>query len=278
MDGVGDRLLTVENVKEIVCCPGGLEVEGQKFKGEIGRTVTWRKEMLKLGMRGFISYRDGLARGFVEYMPAETAPFPIEAPGVAVLMCYHWISANEGDEEEHLAQEKRLIKLVIEEAKGKFTGLATLGWDHPIHFPIAMLEELGFQQVERTDYIALMWLPLKEGAPRPRMAPAQFEPRELSSQGILAIESAWSSRCPYSIHHATRIEEAIAGIPKEERGRISHFPHLIDTHKDALRWSRSPWDWDWLFLNGEEVAIHELKGEELQGLIAEKIGELRQEG
>ena len=34
----------------------------------------------------------------------------------------------------------------------------------------------------------------------------------------------------------------------------------------------------WLFLNGEEVAIHELPGEELQGLIVEKIGELRGRG
>jgi len=273
-----DRRLTAENVKDIICCPGGLEVEGQKFKGEIGRTVLWREEMLKLGMKGFISYQGSLARGFIEYMPAEAAPFPIEAPGAAVLMCYHWIPADESDEEEHLAQERRLIELVREEAKGEFTGLATLGWDHPTHFPIAMLAELGFQQVERTDYIALMWLPLEEGAPQPRLAPARFKPQDLSSQGLLAIDHAWSSRCPYSIHHAARLKEAIAAIPEQDRALIRHFPHLIDTREEALRWSRSPWDWDWLFLNGEEVAIHELKGEELQGLIAEKIGKLRGRG
>jgi len=269
-----DRRLTVENVKEVICCPGGLEVKGKRFKGDLGLTVRWREEMLRLGMRGFISYRDGLARGFVEYMSAETAPFPIEAPGAAVLMCYHWISADESDEEEHLAQERRLIELVREEAKGEFTGLATLGWDHPTHFPIAMLEELGFRQVERTDYIALMWLPFQKG-PQPRMVPARFEPQDLSSQGLLAIESAWSSRCPYSIHHAARLKEAIAAIPEQDRGLIRHFPHLIDTREEALRWSRSPWDWDWLFLNGEEIAIHELKGEELQELLMEKIAKLK---
>ena len=269
--------LTEETVREIPCCPGGLEVSGKRFKGDLGLTVHWREEMLRLGMRGFVSYQDGLARGFVEYMPADTAPFPIQAPGAAVLMCYHWIPADESDEEEHLAQKRRLIGLVIAAAKQEFTGLATLGWDHPTHFPITMLAELGFQQVERTDYIALMWLPFQK-APKPRLAPAGFKPRDLSSQGLLAIESAWSSRCPYSIHHAARLKEAIAALAEQDRELIRHFPRRIDTREEALRWSRSPWDWDWLFLNGEEVAIHELPGEELQRLIVEKIGELRGRG
>jgi|Deesub1362A_J573_1020465.scaffolds.fasta_scaffold04561_2 hypothetical protein len=264
------RRLTRETVREIPCCPGGLEVRGKKFKGDISRTVLWREEMLKLGMKGFISYQGGLARGFIEYMPAETAPFPIEAPGAAVLMCYHWIPKEEANEEEHLAQERRLIELVIAEAKGRYTGLATLGWDHPTHFPITMLTELGFRQVERADYIALMWLPFREGAIEPRLAPARFQPQDLSAQGLLAIESAWSSRCPYSIHHAARLEEAIAALPERYRKRVRHFPHLIDTREEALRCSRSPWDWDWLFVGGEEVAIHEFKGEELTQLLTDK--------
>lgn len=84
--------------------------------------------------------------------------------------------------------------------------------------------------------------------------------------------------CPYSIHHAAHLKEAIAGVPEQDRELIRHFPHLTDTREDALRWSRSPWDWDWLLLNGEEVAIHELKSEELQGLIAKKLTELRRKG
>lgn len=273
MEKLEDRRLTAENVKEIICCPGGLEVEGQKFKGEIGRTATWREEMLELGMRGFISYWDGLARGFIEYMPAETAPFHIEAPGAAVLMCYHWIPAVESDEEKHLVQEKRLINLVIEEAKGKFSGLATLGWDHPTHFPISFLKEIGFQEVQRTEYIALMWLPLQPAAPRPQMAPASFNPQDLSSEGLLAIESAWSSRCPYSIHNAARLERVIAKIPGKER--IRHFPHRIDTHEQAIRWPVSPWNWEWAFSNGEEIPIFELKSAELESFIADKLAQLR---
>ena len=141
MDKVANRSLTEENVAQINCCPGGLEVQGKGLKGDLRRTITWRRDMLRQGMTGIVSYHDGVPRGFAEYMPAETAPFPIEAPGAVVLMCYHWEPIAKEDQEEHLAQEKRLVKLVETEARESFTGLATLGWDNPVHFPIQMLEE-----------------------------------------------------------------------------------------------------------------------------------------
>ncbi len=230
-----DRRLTEENVGELICCPGGLELEGKAFHGDLSAVVAWRREMLKHGMEGVVSYQDGISRGFVEYMPAEAAPFPIEAPGAAVLMCYHWVPAVQGDEADHLGQERRLIEKVIAEATGRFSGLATLGWDHPVHFPIPLLQELGFEVVERTDYVALMWRPFAEGTARPTLAPASFAPQDLSSQGLLAIESAWSSRCPYSIHNATKLEQALAGLAEEATERIRHLPHRVDTHDEAVR-------------------------------------------
>jgi hypothetical protein len=127
---------------------------------------------------------------------------------------------------------------VIETAKRSFSGIATLGWDHPTHFPIEMLEELRFQQLERFGHIASMWLPLQSGAQRPAIPPAEFKPQDLSSQGLLALESASSSRCPYSIHNAARLKRVIDAIP--DRERIRHLPHLIDTPEEALRWSISP--------------------------------------
>jgi len=271
MKTIEERELTASNLNRIVCCPGGMEIKGQGLKGEIGRTITWREE--RLGMQGFVSYETGVARGFIEYMPAETAPFPIIAPGAAVLMCYHWIPEDRSDEEEHSVKEKRLIQLVIEKAKVRFSGIATLGWDNPLHFPIQWLEELGFQQLERHDHIALMWLPLKEGTPRQRMAPARFRPQDLSSEGLLALESASSSRCPYSIHNTARLNQIIEESP--DKGRIRHFAHRIDTHEDAVRWSVPPWDWAWLFLNGEKVALHELKSDDLQQLIQGRISQLK---
>lgn len=275
MSVLDDQRLTEENVGEIICCPGGLELAGKVFHGDLSTVLTWRREMLRLGMQGFVSYQDGVARGFVEYMPAEVAPFPIEARGATVLMCYHWVPAVHEDELDHLAQEKRLVHKVIEEAAERFSGLATLGWDNPVHFPIPFLQELAFEVVERTDYVALMWRPFTAGAARPRLAPATFVPQDLSSQGLLAIESAWSSRCPYSIHNATKLEQALAGLPEEATVRIRHLPHRVDTHAEAVRWDIRPWNWEWAFANGEKIPLHRLKVGELQELIASKATQLR---
>ena len=276
MDRIDDRTLTKENVAETNCCPGGLEVQHQELKGDLARTLTWRQEMLKQGMKGFVSYHDRVARGFAEYMPAETAPFPIEAPGAAVLMCYHWEPLPGANEAEHHIQEKRLIDLVIRQAAGSFTGLATLGWEHPDHFPIVMLEELGFRQMERKREIALMWLPLNRPAQEPRVAPTCFAAQNLSVNGILAIESASSSRCPYSIHNAARLQQIIDQLPKEYRTRVRHFPRLIDTHEDAVRWAIAPWNWEWAFVNGEEIPIFQVSSDDLRRMIIDRAARCRQ--
>jgi hypothetical protein len=275
MNKVEDRLLTEENVADTNCCPGGLEVQGKMLTGDITRTLMWRQEMLKQGMKGVVSYHNGVARGFAEYMPAERAPFPIEAPGGGVLMCYHWEPLGKGDQKEHLDQEKRLINLVVAEVRESFTGLATLGWDNAVHFPVVLLEELGFQQLERCGDIALMWLQLKEGAPQPQLAPTTLVPQDLSSQGLLAIESAWSSRCPYSIHNAAKLEQVIARLSEDNRTRIRHFSRSIDTHEDAVRWTIVPWNWEWAFVNGEEVLISHLGSDELERLITDAVATLR---
>lgn len=270
-----DRRLITQNVKDIVCCPGGLEVKDQLLKGDLEQTVIWRKEMLKLGMTGFVSYLEGLARGFIEYMPTEVAPFPIEVARGAVLMCYHWEPVDPDDEEEHLTQEKRLIQLVIDDANGKFSGLATLGWDNPSHFPITFLKELGFEEIEKSGEIRLMWLPLEEGVSPAKMGPTQFKPQNLFSKGLLAIESAWSSRCPYSIHNAARLEQVIADLPKKARESVRHLPHRIDTHEEAMKYSIFPRNWEWVFLNGEEIPIFDLPSDKLRQRILDGVEKLK---
>ncbi len=95
MKRIKDRPLTEDNVNDIICCPGGREIKGKNLEGRIERTIAWRMKMIKLGMSGFVSYQDGLARGSIEYMPAETAPFPIQAPGA----CTHVLSLENGERE-----------------------------------------------------------------------------------------------------------------------------------------------------------------------------------
>jgi hypothetical protein len=265
------RPLTAKTLGDVVCCPGGLELQGKTFRGDLTQVTGWRRRMIELGLRGVVAYADGAPRGFAEYMPADVAPVAIEAPGAAVLMCYHWAGAKP-DDPEHLTQEGQLLERVIEEAQEEFTGLATQGWDTPTHFPIAFLEGLGLREIIRHDHIALMWTPFKEGIPEPTLASAFYSPQDGSSEGTLAIDAAFSARCPYSIHSETRLKCAVA--EHSLRDRIQLNVHRIDSREDAVAYAVPPFDWGWVYLNGEEISLFELSGEKLREEIARRIERL----
>lgn len=258
--------LTEDNFTDIICCPGGLEVKDKEFRGELYKTIEWRKEMLKRGMRGFVAYKDGTARGFIEYMPAEVAPFPIEAPGSAVLMCYHYAAEKE---EEHLPIEVEMIERVLDDTRNSYDGLVTLGWENPVHFPIDLLEEIGFETVEQDEYISLMWYDFGKGGTEPKMLCSDYTPKDLSNRGKISVELGYSSRCPYSIHNRATMDEVISELDTDN---IDYIIHRIDTKEEAIRWAISSWNWDWLFINGKEVPGYKMRKEELKEKILKVHG------
>jgi hypothetical protein len=260
--------LTSDRLSDVACCPGGAEVAGKTFDGDIEEAVGWRHRMIELGMRGIVAYDEDGPRGFAEYMPAEAAPVPIEAPGAAALMCYHW-AGTKADDPEHLAEEREMIARVVEETRGQFTGLVTQGWDAPTHFPIPFLRDLGFREVVRHGCIALMWLPYEGGLAEPSLAPAAHEPRDLSSDGLLAIDGAFTARCPYSIGTEARLKRIVSSHPLNDRIRLAL--RRIDTREDAFAHAVPPFDWSWVFLNGEEVALFEFPGGDLGTEITRQI-------
>ncbi len=260
--------LREDNLEDIVCCPGGAEVEGKGLKGDLDKTVEWQREMLEEGMTGFISYLGDEPRGFIEYMPAEKAPFPIEGPEAAVLMCYHWVRSGNEKEESHLDHEERLIELVLDDARERYAGIATLGWDHPVHFPTEMLQDLEFEMIDSEEHLSVMWHAFEEGAEKPSLVGPSFEPRDLSGESKLAVDSAHSNRCPYSINNSRKLRDVLEEVDKQ---RIEHIEHVIDTHEDAIKYSVSPWNWEWLYLNGEDVPMLFTKPEELKEIIEKSL-------
>ncbi len=245
------RPLTQATVSDVVCLPGGLELAGKRMLGNLDQVTVWRKCMIARGMRGVVAYADGVPRGFAEFVPEQEAPAPIIAPGAAVLLCYHW-AGTDADDPEHLSQEQDLIRATLEAARDEgFSGVATLGWDHPTHFPIALLRELGFQEITRDGTIALLWYPFQEGHPLPRLAEVNHVPQDLSERGMLAVETAYSTRCPYCIRHITRLRRVIDEHP--DRARICFTAYPIDTREQAMAVRASPCDWWWTRFNGEEV-------------------------
>jgi|GEM_PF-789507 len=266
--GVHCRPLTAERLSDVACCPGGAEVKGKKLRGDITETAAWRRRMIDLGMRGVVAYDEDRPRGFAEYMPAEAAPVPIDAPGAAVLMCYHW-AGTDAEDPEHLAMERELIGRVIEETRERFTGLVTQGWDLPTHFPIPFLEELGFREVARSELIALMWNPYRTDAREPTLAPAAYAPRDLSDERLLAIDAAFSARCPYSLDTEAHLKETVSSHPLKERIRMTLY--RIDTREDAFAHAVPPFDWAWVTFNGEAIGLFEYPGGKLADEITKRI-------
>lgn len=258
--GIHYKPLGLGSLLDVACCPGGLELKGKTFRGDLAQTIEWRRQMIDAGMRGVVAYDADVPRGFAEYMPAEAAPVPVEAPGAAVLMCYHW-AGTDAQDPEHLARERELVELVIEETRHGFKALVTQGWDAPSHFPIPFLEEMGFREVARHDAIALMWYPYEMGLPDPILAPAMHTPQDLSSDGLLAIDAAFSARCPYSISSEAHLKETVSVHPFKDQVRLTL--HRIDTREDAFAYAVPPFDWGWVYLNGEEISLFELPGEKL---------------
>lgn len=260
--------LDVARLADVACCPGGLELKGKMFRGDLSQSAAWRRRMIERGMRGVVACDESGPRGFAEYMPIEVAPIPIEAPGAAILMCYHW-AGTDTESPEHLARERELIERVIEETRPHYSGLVTQGWNTPTHFPIPLLEELGFREVRRHEPIALMWLPYGGKLPEPALAPAAFVPRDLANEGLLAIDAAFSARCPYSIDSETRLQEIVSEHPLASRIRLAS--RRIDTREDAFAYAVSPFDWGWVYFNGEEVGLFEFPGEKLSREITRRV-------
>jgi hypothetical protein len=259
-------------LSDLVCCPGGLELAGKSFWGRLELVADWHRDRLREGMRGFVAYAEGVPRGFVEYAPADVAPFPIEAPGACVLLCFHW-AGTEPEDPRHLAEERRMIEAAIADARPTFVGMAALGWNHPTHYPIALLLALGFREIVRDEPIALLWLPFQAGSATPTLARPTFRARNLSAQGLLAIDQAWSARCPYSLHFAERMRSVVSAHP--DRERIDLRQVRIDTRDEAFRLAASPWDWGWTYLNAEEISLFECGGDKLREEIARRVASLR---
>jgi hypothetical protein len=249
--GVSYRVLGPGNVGDVVCCPGGLEIATGGLDDRLDDVARWHAAMATRGMWGLLAYRDGIARGFAEIAPSSIAPFPIEAPGAAVLLCFHWAGTDPADP-EHLTEEERMLELLIEEARRSFLGIAALAWDHPIHYPRTLFRRLGFREVARDSWISLVWLPFVEGA-APTLSGTRYRPRNLRAEGRLAIDQAYSHRCPYSLHHAARVRNAVEEHPARDRIDLRQMP--IDTREEAFALASSPWDWGWIYFNAESVDL-----------------------
>lgn len=194
--------ITKDNIdKEHICCAMS------------GKQSTAKKEWLKGRLdEGLVFYRS-VERGkcFIEYIPAENAWIPIEAPGFMYIDCI-WVS---GSMKGH-GYSNDLMEWCIEDAKAKgMKGLCILsstGRKREFLADPKFLAYKGFMQADSSDCgITLMYLPFDVSCKSPRFKECARHPH--ADEGGFVVY--YTDQCPFTYYWVPRVAEVAKehGIP-----------------------------------------------------------------
>lgn len=204
--------ITPDNIdREHICCAIA------EKKGET--CVADKKAWLSARFADGLVFRRLDARGkvFIEYLPAEKAWAPINAPGWLYIDCL-WVSGQYKGQ----GYAKALLGACIEDAKAQGKqGLVILSAQKkkmPFMADPKFLAHHGFQMVDTAaPYFALMMLPLEDGAPTPQFRPVAKEGKT-DETGLVLY---YADQCPYANMYAQRLK-AVA----DAQGRPMTLHHI----------------------------------------------------
>lgn len=184
--------LTKENInKEHICCAFSDKncSEGYEMK------KAWLKQEFD---NGYVFRRlDARAKVFIEYVPAEKAWIPVDAPNYLMINCF-WVSGQyKGN-----GHGKALLQSAIDDAKaqGK-NGLVTVVGTKKFHFmgdPKWLLRQ-GFETVEKlANGFSLLALKINPAAPNPTFKEC-VRSGECEHQTGLVVY--YTNRCPFTDYY-----------------------------------------------------------------------------
>lgn len=198
--------LTEENLdKEHICCAISNNNDCQ-----VAAKKAWLRERLKDGLM----FLKGDVRGkcFIEYIPAEKAWAPVEAPGYMYIDCL-WVSGQfKGQGNSTLLMNK-----CIEDSKAKGKkGLVILSAKKKMPFlsDPKFLQYKGFLQADTAEpYYVLYYLPFAQDAEAPRFRP-QVKAPHIDKPGYVLY---YAHQCPYTAKYAPLIQQIAhaRGVPFE---------------------------------------------------------------
>lgn len=212
-----------------------------------GSGISIKKKWLKDRFREGLVFRKLDARGkvFIEYLPAEKAWAPIEAPGFLYINCL-WVSGSFKDKGNGAA----LIKSCIKDAAGT-AGIVALSSakKKPFLSDETFLKKYGFVKCDEAEpYFELLVLKLNPEAPDPYFLPHAKKPEINSEPGI---DLYYTAQCPFAPDYAL-----IAAKLAEEKSIVIRTHHL-DTQAKA-RAHPSAWSTYSVFKNGKFIT-HEIQ-------------------
>lgn len=250
------QLITVnkENLaREHICCAITSESDIQ-----VSSKKAWLGERFDDGL----VFLKGDVRGkcFIEYIPAEMAWAPVEAPGYMYIDCF-WVSGQyKGQGNGDL-----LLSACIEDSRAKDkAGLAVLSSPKKMPFlsDPKYLRYKGFKLADTAEpYYELLYLPFAEQAAPPRFKPCAKKPR-IGETGFVLY---YTNQCPYTAKYVPVLEEIAKakGVPFKAvrlatREQAQSAPMAFTTYA--------------LFFDGAYVTNEILSEKKFEKLAAERYG------
>lgn len=229
--------VTPENLDtEHICCA----ISDKKGETCVSSKKAWMKERFADGL----SFYKLNARGkvFIEYIPAEKAWVPIDAPGYMHINCL-WVSGQFKGQ----GHANRLLAQCIQDAKAQGKcGLTIIASEKKRSYlpDPDYARHKGFLPADTADpFFVLYYLPFSPDAPVPSFK-ACAKAGEIAEQGMVLY---YTNQCP----HTDKYVPLVAGLAKERGSHIS--VHKIETLEQAQN-APSPFTTYAFFYNGQFIA------------------------
>lgn len=217
--------LTEENIAEehICCaitdkkCASGYEAKKQWLKNQFNDGYVFKK----LNVRGKV---------FIEYVPAEKAWVPVDAPGYMLINCF-WVSGKyKGN-----GHGKALYQECVKDAKG-MNGIVVVAGSkkQPFMSEKKFFIKQGFELCDTAEpYFELWYKPFKKDAPLPKF-------KEVAKYGQCDVEEGlavyYTNACPFTAYYVAHLEVIAAEkgykikaekIDSREKAQNHFVPHTI---------------------------------------------------
>ncbi|WP_294856984.1 GNAT family N-acetyltransferase [uncultured Oscillibacter sp.] len=228
--------VTAENIdSEHICCA----ITDKKGETCVSSKKAWLKERFKDGL--VFQKLDARGKVFIEYIPAEKAWCPMDAPGYLHINCF-WVSGQYKGK----GYASRLLETCVEDAKAKgCCGLTVVASEkkRPFLSDAAYLKQKGFLAADTArPYFVLYYLPFTETAPVPRFKDCAKAGR-IEETGMVLY---YTNQCP----HTDKYVPVIVKLAEERGAKIS--VHKIETTAQAQS-APTPFTTYGFFYNGEYV-------------------------
>ncbi len=184
--------LNKDNIgKEHICCG----FSDKKCKDSYELKKEWLKKEFD---NGYVFRRlNERAKVFIEYVPAEKAWIPVDAPNYLMINCF-WVSGQYKGK----GYAKALLQSAIDDAKAQGKdGLVTVVGTNKFHFmsDTKWLLMQGFETIEKLPYgFSLLAMKINPKAPNPQFKETALSGECPDKNGLVVY---YTNRCPFTEYY-----------------------------------------------------------------------------